>query len=259
MTLDSRARQAAQDIHHAVEEMEMSSTKTPQRQTRFEEYRKSKSRNKRIAALVVGIAVPILLVIGTVRVLGSGGDDGAPAVQPSTPTSTPTSTATPEVTRFTLPKLTATFVSPWYGYSVSYPSNWKTTEGKGPWPSGEVLLFGDPRLDVIEGPSPGSKARFSAVSQPVKAGMTLQQFGAQNPFSCEAGARLPRHVTIDGAEAFVTLDGCQSSGDLGGRIWDVVVINNGRGYDFTIDGEIRASDAAAWLASIRLRPASAHA
>lgn len=82
MTFDSRSRQAGQGIRRAVEEMEMSSTKTPQRQTRFEDYRQRKSRNKRITALVVGIAIPILLVIGAVRVFGSG-NGSAPAVQPS--------------------------------------------------------------------------------------------------------------------------------------------------------------------------------
>src|SRR6185436_14632285 len=44
MTFDSRARRAAQGIHRAVEVMEMSSTKTPNRLTRFDQYRERKSR-----------------------------------------------------------------------------------------------------------------------------------------------------------------------------------------------------------------------
>ena len=68
-----------QGIHRAVEVMEMSSTKTPQRLTRFDQYRERKTRNQRIAAIAVGIAVPVALLIGAVRVLGSNGDPHVPA------------------------------------------------------------------------------------------------------------------------------------------------------------------------------------
>ena len=74
MTFDTRARRAVQGIHRAVEEMEMSSTKTPQRLTRFDQYREGKSRNKRIAALAVGIAVPLVLLIVALLVLGPDRD-----------------------------------------------------------------------------------------------------------------------------------------------------------------------------------------
>jgi hypothetical protein len=86
MTFDNRARRAVQGIRRAVEVMEMSSTKTPQKLTRFDQYRERKSRNQRIVALAVGIALPILLIAGAWRLFGSGGDIGTPAVQPPTPT-----------------------------------------------------------------------------------------------------------------------------------------------------------------------------
>ena len=72
MTFDSRARRAVQGIHRAVEVMEMSSTKTPQRLTRFDQYRERKSRNQRIAAIAVGIAVPLVLLIGRRASAGVG-------------------------------------------------------------------------------------------------------------------------------------------------------------------------------------------
>lgn len=156
-----------------------------------------------------------------------------------------------------LPRLSAAFVSPWYGYSVRYPRTWMTTNGKGPWLRGQLIRHGDPRLDVIEGSTKGGKIRFTAVSQPVPAGTTARQFGRINPFSCPPGDRLPKALTIDGAPAFVTLNGCPSEGGLGGLIWDVVAVSSGRGYDFTIDGALKSPDAVAWLASIRLHPASA--
>ncbi|MDP9302208.1 MAG: hypothetical protein M3P43_15145 [Actinomycetota bacterium] len=87
MTFDTRARRAVQGINRAVEVMEMSSTKTPQRLTRFDQYREGKSRNKRIAALAVGIAVPVVLLVGAVLVLGPDRDQNVPITPPSTSTS----------------------------------------------------------------------------------------------------------------------------------------------------------------------------
>ena len=159
----------------------------------------------------------------------------------------------------TMPELTATYGSAWYGYSVGYPSGWTTTDGTGPWPPGKVLRHGDPRLDVIEGQvASGGDARFVGASQTVAAGTSLRQFAAvENPFTCAPGDRLPKELAIDSASALVTLDGCPSEAELGGLIWDVVVISGGRGYDFTIDGDVSVSDASDWLSSIRLDPASA--
>jgi hypothetical protein len=64
--------------------MEMSSTKTPQRLTRFDQFRERKSRNQRIAAIAVGIAVPLVLLIVVVLVLGSKRDSNVPITTPST-------------------------------------------------------------------------------------------------------------------------------------------------------------------------------
>ena len=84
MTFESRSRQAAQGVRRAVEVMEMSSTKTPQRLTRFDRYRDGKSRNKRIAALALGIAVPVLLIAAAVLVLQTREDRSVPLSSPST-------------------------------------------------------------------------------------------------------------------------------------------------------------------------------
>jgi hypothetical protein len=83
MTFDTRAHRAVQGIHRAVEVMEMSDTKTPQRITRFDQYRERKSRNQRIAAIAVGIAVPVALLLGAVRLLGSNGETNVPVTTPS--------------------------------------------------------------------------------------------------------------------------------------------------------------------------------
>jgi hypothetical protein len=83
MRFDERARRAAQGIHRAVEVMEMSSTKTPQKITRFDQYRARTSRNQRIVAIAVGVGVPLLLLIGAVRFLGSDPDPKVPLAPPS--------------------------------------------------------------------------------------------------------------------------------------------------------------------------------
>jgi Tol biopolymer transport system component len=70
MTFDTRARQAAQGVHRAVEVMELSSTKTPQRVTRFDQYRERKSRNQRIRAGALAIVLVLVGVIVLVRAVG---------------------------------------------------------------------------------------------------------------------------------------------------------------------------------------------
>jgi hypothetical protein len=89
MTFDTRARRAAQGIHRAVEVMEMSSTKTPQRITRFDQYRERKSTNKRIAAFAVGIAVPLVLLVGAILVVRA--DRPKVTITPPSASVTPTS------------------------------------------------------------------------------------------------------------------------------------------------------------------------
>jgi hypothetical protein len=111
MTFDARSRQAAQGIRRAVEVMEMSDTKTPQRLTRFDRYRDGKSRNKRIAALALGIAVPVLLLITAALVLGTRQDRNEPITTPSTPPST--SVPPPDSGQFIAP---FTYMAP--GWSV---------------------------------------------------------------------------------------------------------------------------------------------
>jgi hypothetical protein len=90
MRFEQRARRAVQDIHRAVEVMEMSDTKTPQRLTRFDEYRARRTRNQRIAAIAVGLGLPLVLLIVAVRFLGMDPESGTPGGQPSTsPSPTP--------------------------------------------------------------------------------------------------------------------------------------------------------------------------
>ena len=63
MTLDTRARRAAQGIHRAVEVMEMTtSTKEPRKVERFDRFRDRKQRNRRLGAILVAAALVITAV-----------------------------------------------------------------------------------------------------------------------------------------------------------------------------------------------------
>ena len=65
MTLDTRARMAAQGIRNAVEVMEMStSTKEPRKVERFDRFRDRKQRNRRIGALLVAAMLTIATIVG---------------------------------------------------------------------------------------------------------------------------------------------------------------------------------------------------
>jgi hypothetical protein len=115
MRFDERARRASQGIHRAVEVMEMSNTKTPQRLTRFDQYRARTPRNQRIVAIAVGVGVPLLLLVGAVRLLGSDSNSKVPLAPPSTSVS-----PTPVSGR------AAVFEAP---FTYTLPPGWTVSEG----------------------------------------------------------------------------------------------------------------------------------
>jgi Tol biopolymer transport system component len=70
MTLDTRARRAAQGIRQAVEVMEMStSTKEPRVVERFDRFRDRKQRNRRIGALLVAAMLAIATIVAVTKEL----------------------------------------------------------------------------------------------------------------------------------------------------------------------------------------------
>ena len=83
MTLDTRARRAAQGIRRAVEVMEMStSTKEPRKVERFDRFRDRKQRNRRIGAFLVAAMLAIAtIVVATIAL--ERRDTTVPATPPS--------------------------------------------------------------------------------------------------------------------------------------------------------------------------------
>jgi hypothetical protein len=67
-------------------------------------------------------------------------------------------------------------------------------------------------------------------------------------------------VAIGTATGLIDADGCVAPGPpfgKGGRLFDAVVIVDGRAYNFAMDGELSHADFAALLATVTFDPASA--
>jgi len=105
--------------------------------------------------------------------------------------------------------------------------------------------------------------RLSAASQALADGQTAESWrsgyiGAEP--TCDGISRLPAEVDVGGQTGTVTLNGCLAAGGgiaPGGVVYDVIVVVDGRGYDFTVDGIVDAAYVQALLATVTFDPASA--
>jgi hypothetical protein len=181
-----------------------------------------------------------------------------PAASPASAPGSPSPSSPTLAPVATFPLMDGVFASPWYGYTVSYPSGWQTTAGAGPWPLKTSLGHGDPHLDVVRGTVGRDEVRFIGASQALPEGTTIDVFRSwASPESCQALDPIPTPFMVGGATALFSLNGCRSLAELGGLIWDVEIVSGGRGYDFTVDGPLSSAEVAAWLTAIKLEPASA--
>lgn len=182
MRFDERARRATQGIHRAVEVMEMSNTKTPHRLTRFDQYRKRTSRTQRIVAIAVGIGVPLLLLVGAVRLLGSDADRKVPLAPPSTSVS-----PTPVSGRTTLFEAPFTYTLP-PGWTVKNEGSWYFSWGP-PRGWGDFWVFSGfvpARSDCSDRPEHGVGTSSDAMTSWLSTHPALD-------------ATTPREVTLGGA------------------------------------------------------------
>jgi hypothetical protein len=217
------------------------------------------------AVIVAAVAIGAIVFIAAPR-------GGGPPPVPS-----PSLAASPVATALPLPTLDATFVSPSYGYEIRYPSGWSVTPGSGSWPVYLSLFPGSPVVDAIVTPPGPSRVRISVASIALPRGMTMDSFRAfANPFSspfdpdpCKPVAPLPGPVSLDfqaiagespqKVPAVISLNGCHALAEFGGSVYDLEAIAGGRGYEFILDGPISPADAQAWLATVKLEPATAAA
>ena len=179
---------------------------------------------------------------------------GGPSPAPTTASSVPPPVA--------VGPLAQSFSSIRHLYEISYPSGWTVTQGTAPWQPGTRTGWGDPALDVIQ----GSGARLVASSQALAKGDTPDlwlvaycELQGGNGSGCpDYGTKWSR-IPIGNQSGFVTLDGVPAAGGtikLGGPIFDAVVVANGRGYEFTLDGDVDRSAFERLMASVNFGPVS---
>lgn len=131
------------------------------------------------------------------------------------------------------------------------------------WLVGKVTNWGSPALDVIE----GADTRLVASSQPLATGQSPEAWyqaycagGQEVTNACRDYATTWAPIAIGSAMGYVDLDGVpalQGSIKPGGPLFDAVVVTDGRGYKFTLDG---AGDRALFehlLASVTISAATA--
>jgi hypothetical protein len=179
---------------------------------------------------------------------------GCASVTPATP-STPAVATSPSPTIAASPantaiaSATATFTSPIMGYTVTYPLEWVPTPATRPWTREVSNFWDDPVGDRMESATAG----FRGTSQPLAADQSpdqwLADYLASSP-SCGEKERVP----IGNQTGTIDLNGCAGQGRLGGKVFDAVVATGGRGYNFTMEGDVDHALFLAILRSVRFTP-----
>lgn len=210
------------------------------------------------AAAVVGILVIALgaAYLGRNASGGVGGGPAATATPSPTATATESAAPTPESAAPTpvptVPPLTQTFTSSLHGYSIKYPAGWTAIPATAAWPPGPGLTWGNAGLDELR----GATARLVGTSQPLAAGQSAEAW--MRAYGGDPSAWHP--IAIGDQTGFIAYDGSMAaSGTIvpGGLLFDAVVVVDGRGYNFTLDGYVDHDYFAAMLATVVLDPASA--
>lgn len=148
--------------------------------------------------------------------------------------------------------LTATFTSPTMGYSVRYPAGWTITPATQRWPLRHTSYWDTPDGDRLEGRSVG----FRGTSQPLAPGesaVTWMDDYIKSSMPCGTEERVP----VGDQTGTVDLNDCAGQGRLGGRVNDVAVVVGGRGYNFTMEGQVDHTFWLAVLATVTFTPRSA--
>lgn len=219
-----------------------------------------------VAAIAIGGSIYALSRPG-----GTGGPGGSrtPDISPSpgattalvetSPAPSPTfiRSSPPE----SIPPLTARFTSPRNGYAVVLPVGWTARPASSAWLPGTPNGWGSAVNDELI--DPARQVRFMGTSQPLASGQSaaewIQAFVDRNT-PCTGEAPTPEQTSIGGQPGIIDQNGCLSAHDprsLGGRIYDVVVVVGGRGYDFEMDGQVDHAYLLAVLATITFDPAGA--
>jgi hypothetical protein len=214
-----------------------------------------------VAAAAIGLAVGAVSFLGLLRAGGGPGSTTPASTFPSPAVSSspsPSATATPS----SLPRLTETFVSSKFGYTIRYPADWvaDVATGVDPWSPADVT---DPMAEPLDYIAPPGSVAFRAGSTLIPDGAVVDEWIRQYlTMSSVVGCNPPRTdlepVTIDGQPG--RLRGFCNPGD---EVEATVVVGR-RVYLFTLFLGDRVDTEAgeralfnALLATIDLRPEAA--
>ena len=151
--------------------------------------------------------------------------------------------------------LTASFASRMMGYSVKYPAGWKVTPATATWRHGVTNFWNDPEEDRLDGPSAG----FHGTSQTLAPGQSPTGWIAEyikSSIPCGTEELVP----VGNQIGTIDLNGCPSHpghGGYVGRIYDLAVVAGGRGYNFTMEGQVDHAFFLTMLAAVTFTPETA--
>ena len=207
----------------------------------------------RLAAAVI---VAVIAIGGALYLVGPrGGVGGASPTPAPTASNGVAKTLGPTApTPVVIPALSEIFVSPLHGYTLRHPAGWTVLPASKPW-VGAGLKWGNPALDDLR----GADIRLVGASQALTAGQTADQWIADKAgggSACQGASALPTAVAVGTAIGTVTLNGCAALGGItaGGVVYDVLVVVENRGYDFTVDGIVDAAYVQALLKTVTFQP-----
>jgi hypothetical protein len=198
------------------------------------------------ARVVALVAIGALVLAGAFAFAGIGGR-GSPL--PSTAPSPSQAAASPALA------LSQRFHSEGYGYTVGFPAGWNTRSAIESWVAGEQNIWNSGINDELS--LAGAGMRFSGASIALGPGQTADDWLTAYAAAADRATWAP--ITIDGRAGFLTADGVAAAGGTiapGGRMFDAVVIDGDRAYDFNMDGNVDRATFDAFIATIKLDPSA---
>lgn len=139
------------------------------------------------------------------------------------------------------------------GYSVKYPADWTITPATQRWPLGHTSYWDTPDGDRLEGGGAGFRGSSQALAPGESAATWMANYITAS-MPCGTEERVP----VGDHTGTVDLNDCTGLGRLGGRVFDLAVVVGGRGYNFTMEGQVDRAFWLAMLATLIFTPQSAN-
>jgi hypothetical protein len=147
--------------------------------------------------------------------------------------------------------LVRTFTSPKMQFSARYPAAWKVTPSTTSWRT-KGARWTDPEADLLD----GRFVNFWGTSQALERGQSakawLDRYVQYLASVGTAKCGVQEHVAVADHASLIIMNGCNSE-DLPGRVYDVVFVAGGRGYDLSMEGEVDHPYFLAMLATVQLQ------